>query len=134
MAWIVPTRSINKSIYAEQLRRPEADSHETFKVQVCTLARNLDPHTVFSLRIDMKDTPKIISAKFKKKFGHSLNTLMVGSDSWEDAAENANGPNRVKKSGCCCSSKRQWLLRHEDWAIEVRMEARQPRRYVLVTL
>lgn len=102
--------------------------YEEFLVNVHTLARDLDPQGPdwpVPLLINKKDTPKTINAKFKKTYGYSIDSLMIEPDSWENDETDVNEPKFFKHSGCwsCFRGTRRqdWVLRHEHWAIEVRI-------------
>lgn len=105
--------------------------YDEFLVDVHTLARNLDPQGPgwpLPLLIKKTDTPKTIGAKFKKKYGYSIDQLMVEPDDWED-----DGTFKVDDRLCSCFGDNgiQWVLRNQDWAIEVRIHVQRLRRYIL---
>ena len=141
--------------HIDQRVQPEAEivpimktnPYKEFLVNVYTLARDLNPYGSpadisetretqtsrkdpcwpLPLWITIKDTPKTISAKFKKQYGYSLDTLMLEPDEWKDDKDNNDEPKFFKQTGCQSylrgSHKDNWVLRNRDWAIEVRMQA-----------
>ena len=101
-----------------------------FKVFVETIARNVDPKKnewPLSLDITNKDTPEIIAAKFKKKYGYSIDsTLMLEPQSWK---KNKEGEVVVHEHGCfwrlCRGSRReQFIMDNKQKSIEVWMQSR----------
>ena len=124
--------------------------NKEFLVNVYTLARQLDPHGTpaetgeiqasretpywpLPLWITIKDSPKTICDKFRKQYGYSLGTLMLEPDSWEDDGNKhehieKHEPRILKLTGCqsCLRGehKNDWVLRNQDWTVEVRMRER----------
>ena len=98
-------------------------------VLVKTIARNVDPKKnewPLSLDITIKDTPEMIAAKFKKKYGYSIDsTLMLEPQSWK---KNKEGEVVVHEHGCFWklyrgSRREQFILDNKQMSIEVWMQS-----------
>ena len=94
-------------------------------VLVKTIARNVDPKKnewPLSLDITIKDTPEMIAAKFKKKYGYSIDsTLMLEPQSWKKNKKvNEHGFFWKLYRG---NRREQFILDNKQMSIEVWMQS-----------
>ena len=110
-------------------RKVKVTDNDNIPVNVHTLARNLDPNNdsvqwPLPFEIKLTDTPATICARFKKTYGYALDTLMLEPETWKNG-DDPDKPKLFKRSGCslffCGRHKQEFVLRHKDWTIEVRV-------------